>query len=69
MTAHWHVRRTVSAQETGQQRWDRTYQCLLQWIAEGSAASSHPRKEEEMLHGSRPVCASLNPTAATDADH
>ncbi len=31
MNAHWRVRRTVSAQDTGQQRWDLAYQCLLRW--------------------------------------
>jgi hypothetical protein len=27
----WHVRRTSVSTPTGQQRWDRAYQLLLQW--------------------------------------
>jgi len=93
MNAHWRVRRTVSAQDTGQQRWDLAYQCLLRWREESSAL---PFKEtdvadgdidvdvadgdidvdvadgdilKEAPHGCRPVCAGLNPPAATDPDH
>ncbi len=29
----WHVRRTGVPAPTGQQRWDRAYQLLLQWAA------------------------------------
>jgi len=36
MNAHWRVRRTVSAQDTGQQRWDLAYQCLLRWREDSS---------------------------------
>ncbi len=84
MNAHWRVRRTVSAQDTGQQRWDLAYQCLLRWREESSGL---PCKEtdghagnididvedgdilKEAPHGCRPVCAGLNPSAATDPDH
>ncbi len=31
MNTHWRVRRTVSAQDAGQQHWDLAYQCLLRW--------------------------------------
>ncbi len=36
MNAHWRVRRTVSAQDAGQQRWDLAYQCLLRWVEDDS---------------------------------
>jgi hypothetical protein len=29
----WRVRRTGTPVATGQQRWDRAYQLLLQWVA------------------------------------
>lgn len=81
MNAHWRVRRTVSAQDTGQQRWDLAYQCLLRWQEESSGP---PFREtdgqdgsidgqdgdiKETLHGCRPVCAGVNPPATTDPDH
>ncbi len=85
MNAHWRVRRTVSAQDTGQQRWDLAYQCLLRWQEESSGP---PFREtdgqdgsidvdvdgqdgdiKEAPHGCRPVCAGVNPPTATDPDH
>ncbi len=77
MNAHWRVRRTVSAQDAGQQRWDLAYQCLFRWIEESSdsprgGTDVDGRDEDvvkERLHGCRPVCAGVNPPAATDPDH
>lgn len=84
MNAHWRVRRTVSAQDTGQQRWDLAYQCLLRWREDSSGlpctetdghAGNIDRdvadgdRLKEAPHGCRPVCAGLNPPAATDPDH
>jgi len=84
MNTHWRVRRTVSAQDTGQQRWDLAYQCLLRWREDSSGlpctetdghAGNIDRDVEdgdilkEAPHGCRPVCAGLNPPAATDPDH
>jgi hypothetical protein len=74
MNAHWRVRRTVSAQDAGQQRWDLAYQCLLRWREESSGP---PFREtdgqdgdiKEAPHGCRPVCAGVNPPTATDPDH
>ncbi|WP_292243026.1 hypothetical protein [Mesorhizobium sp.] len=37
----WHVRRTSVPTPTGQQRWDRAYQLLLQWAIYGRVSTSH----------------------------
>jgi hypothetical protein len=72
MNAHWRVRRVVSAQDAGQQRWDLAYQCLLRWM-EGDGADGAGRRPaddaKERQHGCRPVCAGIDPTAAPDPDH
>jgi len=76
MHAHWRVRRTVSAQDAGQQRWDLAYQCLLRWLEDDSGPPFRETDvdvkdgdEKETQHGCRLVCAGLNPTTATDPDH
>ncbi len=86
MNAHWRVRRTVSAQDTGQQRWDLAYHCLLRWREDsnGPPCTETDRhagnidididvadgdRRKEAPHGCRPVCAGLNPPAATDPNH
>lgn len=85
MNAHWRVRRTVSAQDTGQQRWDLAYHCLLRWREDSSDLPCTETdvedgdrridvvdggdRRKEAPHGCRPVCAGLNPPAATDPDH
>ncbi len=69
MNAHWRVGRAVSAQDAGQQRWDLAYQCLLRWIEEDGAGRRPADDAKETQYGGRPVCAGLNPTAATDPDH
>ena len=38
----WRVRRTGVAAATGQQRWDRAYQLLLQWATMNPAAPAGP---------------------------
>jgi len=38
----WRVRRTGTATTTGQQRWDRAYQLLLQWTAIPPAPAEVP---------------------------
>jgi hypothetical protein len=69
MNAHWRVRRAVSARDTGQQRWDLAYQCLLRWVEDGREPARPPMEVKETHHGDRPVCAGLNPATATDPNH
>src|SRR5215213_2344996 len=38
----WHVQRTGVPTETGQQRWDRVYQLLLQWATTPPAPTKAP---------------------------
>ena len=38
----WHVRRTGVPTPTGQQRWDRAYQLLLQWATNPPAPPEAP---------------------------
>ncbi len=39
MSTEWQVRRTGTARDDGQRRWDAAYQCLLQWTMAQTAGS------------------------------
>jgi hypothetical protein len=69
MNAQWQVRRTLSAQDAGQQRWDLAYQCLLYWIEDDSRPHRPQADAKETHDGGRPVCTGLNPAPTTDPDH
>lgn len=72
MGRRWQVRRTTTAHTEGQHRWDRAYQCLVQWTEGRPTESSQvdgPMHNEEERHGGGPVCAGLDPTPAADPDH
>ena len=44
----WKVRRTVTARDDGQRRWDYAYQFLVQWAMDSSADTcSAPTQQEE----------------------
>lgn len=55
----WHVRRTGVSMPTGQQRWDRAYQLLLQWTAARSPAPTQAPVSPilpEVFHANRQPC-------------
>ncbi|MGN6812943.1 MAG: hypothetical protein ACTHMP_18925 [Thermomicrobiales bacterium] len=63
------VRRTAVATATGQQRWDRAYQLLLQWATTPSEAiAPFPTSREEATHARSGLPARLDDTASTAAD-
>jgi hypothetical protein len=67
----WHVRRTGEPMATGQQRWDRAYQHLLQWAAMPRPAptvAAEPPTSPEMCHASSDVRPRLDRSPGRAAD-
>jgi hypothetical protein len=68
----WHVRRTGAPMATGQQRWDRAYQHLLQWAAKPRPAPTvapEPPTLPEMCHASSDLRPRLDRPPGRAADH
>jgi hypothetical protein len=62
LTPSWRVHRRPSPRPDGQQRWDRAYLLLLQWIQPTPQAwPDQEKEEEEDSHDGRSVCTGLNP--------
>ena len=67
----WHVRRTGVPMPTGQQRWDRAYQLLLQWAmtipepTEASGAAILP----EVVHADSNLRPRLDQPPGRPPDH
>ncbi len=74
MKRQWNIRRQCREARDGQARWDRAYQCLLQWSssalqtwAPGSVAGH--QATQEVHHESSCLCACVHPTAGPNTDH
>jgi hypothetical protein len=68
----WHVRRTGEPMVTGQQRWDRAYQHLLQWAAmplPAPTVAPEPPTPQEMCHASSDLRPRLDRPSGRAADH
>lgn len=70
---NWKVRRELEAKPDGWQRWDRAYQCLLQWTtasteANFSASGSDIIKSAEVQNESSNLCAGFHPTTSSSSD-
>jgi hypothetical protein len=68
----WQVRRTGVPMATGQQRWDRAYQHLLQWAATpllGPAVAPEPSIQSEMCHAGSDLRPRLDRPPGRAADH
>lgn len=65
----WMVRRHTIEQTDAQYRWDRSYQYLVQWsvvvLKERPQEPFPQENRDESCH----VCAGLDPTSSSDADH
>ena len=53
MKPQWQTRRTAVATATGQRRWDRAYQLLLQWATTRPAAIMPPPADREEVPDAR----------------
>jgi hypothetical protein len=70
MKTSWQIRRTVTARHDGERRWDDVYQFLLRWAMEHDATQClAPEHQQEESHGNRPVCACVDQSSTTSADH
>jgi hypothetical protein len=68
---NWHVRRAGVPTETGQQRWDRAYQLLLQWATSPAAptpVSVFPILPE-VSHARSDLWARLHQPSGRSPDH
>ncbi len=69
----WHVRRTGVPTATGQQRWDRAYQLLLQWAATTSpqpaSAERPPLILPEVSHAHTDLQPRLDQPPSRAPDH
>jgi Domain of unknown function (DUF1990) len=70
MKRQWRVRRTAVAMTTGQQRWDRAYQLLLQWATTqaGAATIAAPPIRAEEADARSDLCPGLDHAASAAAD-
>ena len=66
MNRGWHVEREGVVHPDGQQRWDRAYQLLVQWVGGPLPAPDAPSHEEDGHAGSS-LCACLDEPATADA--
>lgn len=64
----WTVRRHLMGTADAQQRWDRTYQYLVQWSLEVLRELPSGLFPQESRDESCYVCASVNPATGSDAD-
>jgi len=68
MKHHWKKHRQFTPQPDGQQRWDKTYQFLLQWSQEikptqGKNSANNSELPQEVDHENSSICASLHKTS------
>src|SRR5215213_8131261 len=68
---HWHVQRTGVPTETGQQRWDRAYQLLLQWATTPPAPTKAPASPilPEVFHARSDLRARLDQPPGRPPNH
>lgn len=71
MKRAWKVQRSLIEQPDGQRRWDRAYQCLLQWAEEAACDQKDPAllsspQEDDYEH--RHLRSSFDSAAAIRAD-
>ncbi len=69
---NWHVRRTGVPTPTGQQRWDRAYQLLLQWATTrptAPAATPVPLILPEVSHAHSDLRSCLDQPPSQPPDH
>jgi hypothetical protein len=67
MKRQWQIKRTVKELEAGQKRWDRAYLLLLEMAR--SVEQNQAALETEANHASSDLCACLDPTPSSGADH
>lgn len=66
----WHVRRIGVPVATGQQRWDRAYQLLLQWATTlPTSADVPPPNLPEMSHARSDLCPRFDQPPGRAPDH
>jgi hypothetical protein len=67
----WHVRRTGVPTPTGQQRWDRAYQLLLQWVTNPPALPEPPVSPilPEVRHAGSDLRSCLDRPSGRPPDH
>ena len=67
----WHVRRTSVPTPTGQQRWDRAYQLLLQWAMTAPEPTEAPGASilPEVLHADSDLRSRLDQPPGRPPDH
>ena len=67
----WHVRRTSVPTPTGQQRWDRAYQLLLQWAMTSPESTEAPGASilPEVLHADSDLRSRLDQPPGRPPDH
>jgi hypothetical protein len=67
----WHVWRTGVPMPTGQRRWDRTYQLLLQWATNPPAPSEVPVSSilPEMPHARSDLRSRFDQPSGRPPDH
>ncbi len=67
----WHVQRTGVPTETGQQRWDRAYQLLLQWATTPPAPTKAPASPilPEVFHARSDLRARLDQPPSRPPDY
>ncbi len=68
----WQVRRTGVPVATGQQRWDRAYQLLLQWATPPPptpVAAPEPAIQPEMCHADSDLQPRLDRPSGRAPDH
>jgi hypothetical protein len=67
----WHVRRTSVPTPTGQQRWDRAYQLLLQWTMTAPEPTEAPGSPilPEVFHASSGLRPCLDQPPGRAPDH
>lgn len=78
MHRSWKVRRREVESPDALRRWDRAYQCLLQWEKAPQESPSSPEASprsapadlptQEAGHESRPLCPRLDPSTGSGAD-
>jgi hypothetical protein len=69
----WHIRRTGVPMATGQRRWDRAYQHLLQWAMTppppAPTVTPEPPTQPEMCHASSDLRPRLDRPSGGAADY
>ncbi len=71
MKREWKVQRSVIERPDGHRRWDRAYQCLLQWAKEAACSQTQPTllsSPQEDDHGRSHLCSRFDsaPTIRPD---